>query len=575
MLSLLVALWVLAAAAAAPDAKLAEQLVSQGDPQRGIEPCANCHKADGGGSEEVGAPRLAAMGAAYLANQIRNFRDGHRQHPIMAPWAKLLTEDEIAAVSAYFAALPPASNAVVPKHLDPKSGEWLALYGNWPGRRLPACQQCHGPLGIGVGEHFPALAGQPYNYLVGQLAAWGTGERSGDYDGMMAAVAHKLTLTEAQQVAAFYASLPAQQAVTTARELDTGAWVPSAAGLTPPVSAVPKAAEEKPAGRWRWPLPQSKAHKGPLPHQGPVVSGRALADARHFEPPQRSERPTDEFGEMVALGESIFSHTYSHEVSGKYVGNDQVCEGCHLDAGRLAGSAPMWAAWVAYPAYRAKNQQVNTLSERLQGCFKYSMNAQASEVGHPPAAESTTIRALMSYIYWLATDAPTGDRQMSGRGFPILAKTEQGFDPLRGELVYAEHCAVCHGDEGQGGYAGAEMVFPPLWGERSYNWGAGMHRIDIAAAFIKANMPLGNYLELTDQQAWDVAAFINSWERPQDPRFAGDLAETAKRFHNSEFDYYGVRKGRDGKLLGAMASSPSPADDQNDTETKRANIGTD
>lgn len=550
-----------AAAADGPDPKLAEVLVSQGDPKRGIEPCANCHKADGGGSEEVGAPRLAAIGAEYLRSQIYNFRDGQRQHPIMAPWAKLLSEDEIAAVSAYFAALPPASNAVVPKHLDPKAGEWLALYGNWPGRRLPACQQCHGPLGIGVGEHFPALAGQPYNYLVSQLAAWGTGERSGDHDGMMAAIAHKLTLSEAQQVAAFYASLPAQQAIETARDLDTGAWVPSAAGLTPPLLAVPATGLERPQGRWRWPTTSAKAHTGPLPHQGAVASGRELADdARQFMPPQRNERPTDAFGEMVALGESIFTHTYSHRVSGKYVGNDQVCEGCHLDAGRLAGAAPMWAAWVAYPAYLLKNQEVNTLSERIQGCFKYSMNARASEVGHPPAAESTTIRALMSYIYWLATDAPTGDRRMPGRGFPPLAKTDQGFDPLRGELVYVEHCAVCHGDQGQGGYAGAEMVFPPLWGERSYNWGAGMHRINIAAAFIKANMPLGNYLELTDQQAWDVAAYINSWERPQDPRFTGDLAETTRLFHDDEFDYYGKREGASGELLGAMAPSPSSAD---------------
>lgn len=600
------------AAATSPDVNLAEALVTQGDSQRGIEPCAKCHQADGGGSEEVGAPRLAALGADYLANQIQNFRNGNRKHPIMAPWAKLLSEQEITALSAYFAALPPASNAQVPKHLNPKDGAWLALYGNWDGRRLPACQQCHGPLGIGVGEHFPALAGQPYNYLVGQLAAWGTGERRGDHDGMMAAVAHRLTLAEAQHVAAFYAALPAVQAVETARELDTGTWVPSAAGLRQPAFVVapatalksqtqpgfqqaaaepaghaqasrqrgdqpladragkPQSAEQQPANEtaeaqgttgqsakphW-WSSIMPKAHKDALSHQGPVAPGRMLIDERHFQPPSRSERPTDEFGEMVALGESIFSHTYSHQISGQYVGNDQVCEGCHLDGGRLANAAPMWAAWVAYPAYRAKNKKVNTLTERIQGCFAYSMNAQASKVGHPPAADSTTVLALTSYLYWLAQDAPTGDRQMPGRGYPALAQTGQGFDPDRGEVVYAKHCAVCHGDEGEGSYAGTEMVFPPLWGERSYNWGAGMHRIDTAAAFIKTNMPLGNYLELTDQQAWNVAAYINSQERPQDPRFNGDLAETTKRFHGGEFDYYGVRKARDGSLLGSGVMSP-------------------
>lgn len=554
-------LWAGSALTAPADAGLAQRLVTAGDPERGIEPCANCHQADGGGSEEVGAPRLAALGADYLARQIENFRNGNREHPIMAPWAKLLTDKETTALAAYFAALPPASNAIVPRHLDPKAGQWLALYGDWPGRRLPACQQCHGPLGIGAGEHFPALAGQPYNYLVGQLAAWGIGERTGDHDGMMAAVAHKLSLAEAQQVAAFYASLPAERAVEVAAEIGTGERVPSAAGLTPPVAGkapTPAPKDEQRGRRWL-PMP----HRGaPLRHHGPAPAGRALAQgAAYFQPPSRAERPEDEFGAMVAMGESIFSNTYSHEVSGKYVGNTQVCEGCHLDAGRLADSAPMWAARINYPAYRKKNDHVNTLVERLQGCFKYSMNAQASEVGAPPSAQSRTIRALLSYMHWLATGAPTGDEDIPGRGYPALEAPADGFSPERGAEVYAAHCAVCHGDDGQGGYAGGELVFPPLWGEHSYNWGAGMHRINTAAAYIKANMPLGNYLELTDQQAWDLAAYMNSHERPQDPRFTGDLAETTERFHGGEYDYYGTRTGADGRLLGAGSPAPAPADD--------------
>jgi thiosulfate dehydrogenase len=301
-------------------------------------------------------------------------------------------------------------------------------------------------------------------------------------------------------------------------------------------------------------------HRGTsIGHQGPTPAGRNLTKgASYFQPPARTERPEDEFGEMVAMGESIFGNTYSHEVSGKYVGNTQVCEGCHLDAGRLAGASPLWAARIYYPAYRKKNDQVNTLIERVQGCFKYSMNAQASEVGTVPSAESRTIRALLSYMHWLATGAPVGDTDIPGRGYPKLEKTADSFDPERGAVVYAEHCAICHGEKGEGGYAGAEMVFPPLWGEHSYNWGAGMHRINTAAAYIKANMPLGNYIALTDQQAWDVAAFMNSHERPQDPRFTGDLAETTGQFHGSEYDYYGKRPGPDGTLLGEGAMMPAP-----------------
>jgi thiosulfate dehydrogenase len=532
-------------------------LVTAGDPDRGIAPCSGCHQPNGGGSEAGAAARLAAIGEQYIANQIENFRNGNRNHPVMTPWAKELTDAEVKALAAYYDALPPASNAVVPPHRKREDGQWLALYGDWPNRRLPACQQCHGPLGIGAGEHFPALAGQPYSYLVSQMANWGTGDRVGDHDGMMRAVAEKLSMAEAQRVAAFYASLPAQKAVDMAAEIGSGERVPSAADLMPPgqstAAQTPQDAEPK---QRRWP---PMPHRGtPIDHQGQTPPGRDLTKGvAYFQPPSRTERPEDDFGEMVAMGESIFSNTYSHEVSGKYVGNTQVCEGCHLDAGRLADSSPLWAARINYPAYRKKNDKVNTLVERVQGCFKYSMNAPASEVGTVPSAESRTIRALLSYMHWLATGAPVGDKDIPGRGYPKLETPASGFDPERGAVVYVDHCAICHGENGEGGYAGTTMAFPPLWGDHSYNWGAGMHRIDTAAAFIKANMPLGNYLELTDQQAWDVAAFMNSHERPQDPRFTGDLAETTEQFHGSEYDYYGKREGPDGKLLGEGAMMPA------------------
>ncbi|MFT4978375.1 MAG: thiosulfate dehydrogenase, partial [Myxococcota bacterium] len=80
-------------------------------------------------------------------------------------------------------------------------------------------------------------------------------------------------------------------------------------------------------------------------------------------------------------------------------------------------------------------------------------------------------------------------------------------------------------------------VFPPLWGEGSYNWGAGMHRINTSAGFIWANMPLGQPGTLTEQQAWDVAAFINSHPRPADPRSAGATEETDASFHSHDCSY--------------------------------------
>jgi thiosulfate dehydrogenase len=147
--------------------------------------------------------------------------------------------------------------------------------------------------------------------------------------------------------------------------------------------------------------------------------------------------------------------------------------------------------------------------------------------------------ALESYAYWLASGAPL-DSKLEGRGYPALAKPAQAPDFARGEQVYAANCALCHGADGAGQHAvDGTAVFPPLWGNESFNWGAGMGRISNAAAFIKANMPFGLPGTLSDQQAWDVALYMNSHERPQDPRYAGSVARTRNEFHATEDSMYG------------------------------------
>lgn len=212
-----------------------------------------------------------------------------------------------------------------------------------------------------------------------------------------------------------------------------------------------------------------------------------------------------------------------------------------MDAGRRENASPMWAAYVLYPAYRSKNKHVNTLAERLQGCFAYSMN------GKMPEANDTTIVDLESYMYWLARGAPTGV-VLEGQGFKRLAEPAEKPDFVRGQKVYAQNCALCHGENGQGQSVNEHMVFPALWGDDSYNWGAGMHSIPTAAAFIKANMPLGHGNTLSDQDAWDVAYYMNAHERPQDPRFNGSVQETQEKYHDAKTDLYGQKIN--GKILG-------------------------
>lgn len=277
-----------------------------------------------------------------------------------------------------------------------------------------------------------------------------------------------------------------------------------------------------------------------------------------FTPPLESEIPQNEYGETVLLGKNIFVNTRQYAQA--YVGNGMNCANCHLDNGRKADSAPLWAAYVLYPAYRQKTGQVDTIQSRIQGCFLYSMN------GKPPALDSKEMTALVTYHYWLAKGAPTGVK-LPGQGYVKVAKPALTPDLARGSNLYENNCAICHGANGEGIKTNGEYAFPPLWGKDSFNWGAGMHRIDTAAGFIQANMPYGLGGTLSDQEAWDVALFMNSHERPQDPRVKGSVAQTRDK-HHDENCLYGrtpeelaasiARKAEAGGEAAAGQTKPAP-----------------
>ena len=500
------------ASAAVPDAVT---IVHEGN-GKGAPPCVACHGANGEGQAAGGFPRLAGLDAAYMVRQMDDFASGSRANAVMKPIASALSEEEREALARHYSGLAPsaASEPAAGDELDPL-GESIALRGRWD-RQVPACVACHGPRGVGVGTHFPPLAGQPSGYIAAQLHAWKDGQRRNDPMGMMQHVASELGDAEIQAVAGWFAA----QAASLER-LPDGATVDSTTAR---------------AGTADSPPPVARDARG----------GEPRAAAATFAPPPESDIPDDAFGAMIRKGRDIFMDTRQH--AGAYVGNSLACVNCHLDAGRRADSGPLWAAWVRYPRYRAKNDEVNTFAERLQGCFQYSMDGKA------PPADGEVIEALSTYSYWLATGAPTGV-DLPGFGYP-----KQGFEPsqkpdyARGERVYRESCAICHGAEGQGQAVAGVQVFPPLWGARSFNWGAGMHELDNAAAFIKANMPLSLGGTLDDQQAWDVAMFMNSHERPQDPRFTGDIAQTRKRFHDTRWSLYGTEVN--GRLLGRGTEAP-------------------
>jgi cytochrome c553 len=203
-----------AAALAAPTAHAmdAAQLATQGN-GKGAPPCLGCHGADGGGQAAAGFPRLAGLDASYLRRQLDSFADGTRDNPVMKPVATALTTDERQALAEYYSQLPlPAALArpATPAPAPDSRGALLATRGRWS-RQVPACEQCHGPGGVGVGAAFPPLAGQSAAYIAAQLKAWQQGRRHNDPLALMQHISTALDDQDITAVAAWFAAQPLGQ----------------------------------------------------------------------------------------------------------------------------------------------------------------------------------------------------------------------------------------------------------------------------------------------------------------------------------------------------------------------------
>lgn len=455
----------------------------------GAMACAICHGRDGSGGA---GPRLTGLSAPYVMRQLRDFRSSLRQSRRMHTEVSGLTVAELKEVAVYVAQLPHRPPPLSSGGAVSYAAKRLVLFGD-DSRGIPACINCHGADLLGGGPEIPPLTGRRTAYLAKQLRGFRSGARKGGPDRLMIRISHGLRDGEIKQVAAAIAAWP----------------------LTP--------------------VAADAENSFPLWH--PVAQSPA-----HFTPPaEEAVPPNKKLAALIRDGEHIFIDTPHH--APKFAGNALSCANCHLDRGRDATAAPMWAALPHFPMYRKKNHRVNTIQNRIQGCFIFSEN------GTPPPVDSHVMNALNAYVHWLSTGMPMGIRPKAA-GFPKLASPPKPADRLRGKRVFMTRCAMCHGENGQGRVVHGRRLFPPLWGAKSFNWGAGMHKLNKAASFIRFNMPFGAGGSLSDQQAWDVAAFVDSHPRPQDPRFTGNVATTASRFHkNQQIDFYGRKV--DGFVLGA------------------------
>jgi cytochrome c553 len=178
-----------------------QKIASQGTSQ-GVAACISCHGMQGEGNANF--PRLAGTGQAYLQAQLDAFADGTRKNPIMQPFAQKLSPTERTALAMFYSKLKNPFSVLNNASATPDDiGAWLATRGRWTDQ-LPACTQCHGVGGSGVGTQFPSLFGLPAAYIVGQLQAWKNGSRPAGPLGLMPVIASKLSDKEINAVAAFY-----------------------------------------------------------------------------------------------------------------------------------------------------------------------------------------------------------------------------------------------------------------------------------------------------------------------------------------------------------------------------------
>jgi len=227
-----------------------------------------------------------------------------------------------------------------------------------------------------------------------------------------------------------------------------------------------------------------------------------LAAATLFGACGRAERSSSRDSPTASIARGHALLTATRDSLPQHVGNNLRCTSCHLNDGRTPNALPWLGVTARYPQYRSRNDAMSTIEDRINDCFERSMNGTAV------SKDARDMRDMVAYMASLSTDVPA-DGRVAGQAAPALPSLTP--DTIRGAQLFASTCATCHGDHGQG-----TPVAPALWGAQSYNIGAGMARLRTAASFIRHNMPFGS-ATLSDQQAFDVAAYIDSRPRPDFP----------------------------------------------------------
>ncbi len=230
--------------------------------------------------------------------------------------------------------------------------------------------------------------------------------------------------------------------------------------------------------------------------------------------------PLGEEGARIKYGHLLITKTseqigpLAKDEKMRFAGNNLTCNNCHLNAGRKIGSGSFVGVTNRFPQFRGRENKMGTMEERINGCMERSMS------GKKIAENGKEMQAMIAYMEWLSQDVPA-EIEKEYKGYVKIEIPDFKADPEKGKELYQIRCQLCHLENGEGTKIRGEeftgYLYPPLGGDDTYNDGAGMNRVLTAAEFIKGNMPFGATKEeplLTDEQSYHIAAYINTFKRP-------------------------------------------------------------
>jgi thiosulfate dehydrogenase len=236
---------------------------------------------------------------------------------------------------------------------------------------------------------------------------------------------------------------------------------------------------------------------------------------------------TEEYGRRLIEETTAYLGPDVADPKMRYTTSRLACASCHMAVGTEPGTLTLLQANEHYPRFSARFGAKTDLSDRVNECMQRSLN------GRPLAKDSPEMIAMIAYMKSLGElNASLGASARKAKEPAAFVTPKRAASLEAGRKVFDERCVACHGADGSGLRASSDplkgYVFPPLWGPDSFNDGAGMHRLLTAARFVKARMPLGRP-DLSDDQAFDVAAYLNSQPRPEMANLAQDYPDRSAK----------------------------------------------